>query len=342
MKFLVFVLGIFLFLEGCSLPYLAHVSRGQLQILNRRQKIEDTIQKGEISAEQKKKLELILEVRKYAIENLKLKGSQSYTKYVDLKRDSVAYNLVVCSKDRLDPYTWWFPFVGRVAYLGFFDKEYALKTKKEFEEEGYDTYLRGVSAYSTLGWFDDPIFSTMLAFRDETLANVIIHELTHGTIYRKGDTVFNEGVATFVGNKGALEFLKEKYGIHSQPYQRALDAQADDLLFSKFISQGRKKLDIYYASGQSSEEKVLKREDEFLKIKEDFKKLKPKLKTSSYLYFDRLPLNNAVFIAFGQYYEDLSLFEKVWEKRHRDLLKTIEFLKLKANDDEWDLKNDSF
>ena len=329
-----FLLGSALFLEGCSLPYLAHVSRGQLQIINRRQKIEEAIQKGKVSAEQKKKLELVLEVRTYAIEKLKLKASQSYTKYVDLKRDSVAYNLVVCPKDGLNPYTWWFPFVGRVAYLGFFDKEYALKTKKEFEDDGYDTYLRGVSAYSTLGWFDDPVFSTMLSFRDETLANVIIHELTHGTIYRKGDTPFNEGVATFVGNKGALEFLKEKVGVQSQPYQSALGAQADDLLFSAFISEWRKKLDAYYGSSQSSEEKILKREGEFLKIKEDFQKLKPKLKTSSYLYFDRLPLNNAVFVAFGQYYEDLSLFEKVWETHNYDLLKTIEFFKLKASDDE--------
>lgn len=342
MKILFFFIGGLLFLEGCSLPYLAHVSRGQIQILNRRQKIEDAIQKGKVSQAQKKKLELVLEVRRYAISTLKLKESQSYTKYVDLKRDAVAYNLVVCPKDRLDPYTWWFPFVGRVAYLGFFDKEYALKTKKEFEEEGYDTYLRGVSAYSTLGWFDDPVFSTMLAFRDETLANVIIHELTHGTLYRKGDTMFNEGIATFIGNKGALEFLKEKYGAHSRPYQGALDAQADDLLFSKFISQWRKKLEVYYSTSQSSEEKILKRETEFLKIKEDFQALKPKLKTSSYLYFDRLSFNNAIFVAFGQYYEDLSLFEKVWEKHHRNLLETVEFFKQKASDDEWDWKSDNF
>lgn len=342
MRILLFFVGVLFFLEGCSLPYLAHVSRGQIQILNRRQKIEEAIQKGQLTSEQKRKLNLILDVRKYAFETLKLKESESYTKYVDLDRDAVAYNLVVCPKDRLDSYTWWFPFVGRVAYLGFFDKEYALKTKKEFEEEGYDAHLRGVSAYSTLGWFDDPVFSTMLSFRDETLANVIIHELTHGTIYRKGDTPFNEGVATFIGNKGALEFLKEKYGARSQPYQGALDAQADDLLFSAFISQWIKKLEAYYASDQSSEEKVLKREGEFLKIKGDFQKLKPKLKTSSYFYFDRLPLNNAVFVAFGQYYEDLSLFEKVWEKHHRNLLEAIEFFKTKANDEEWDSKSDNF
>jgi len=329
LRVLFFLVGTLLFLEGCSLPYLAHVSRGQIQILNRRQKIEEAIEKGKISAEQKKKLELVLEVRKYAIEKLKLKESKSYTKYVDLERDFVAYNLVVCPKDRLDPYTWWFPFVGRVAYLGFFDKDYALRTKKEFEEEGYDTYLRGVSAYSTLGWFDDPIFSTMLAFRDETLANVIIHELTHGTIYRKGETSFNERVATFIGNKGALEFLKEKYGATSQPYRAALDAQADDLLFSKFISEWRKKLDVYYASHQSSEEKIAHRKAQFLKIREDFQKLKPELKTSSYSYFDRLTFNNAVFVAFGQYYEDLSAFEKVWEKHNQNLLKTIEFFKAK-------------
>src|SRR3989338_4191590 len=313
-------------MSGCGFPYLVHVTKGQLQLMHQRQNIREELEEGTVSFEQKKKLQLVLEVRRYALETLKLEGEQNYIKYVHLERDSVAYNLVVCPKDRLEPYRWWFPFVGSVEYLGFFDKDYALENKKEYEEEGYDVYARGASAYSTLGWFSDPVFSTMLKFSDATLSNIIIHELTHATIYRKGETSYNEGVATFIGNRGSKDFLIQKYGANSKEYVEAKNSEEDDFLFSQFMKGARKDLEAFYQKPLTKEDKIQGREKIFLKIKSDFLALKPKFKTNAYAYFDKLTLNNAVIIAFGQYYQDLSRFEKIWEENGKSLPRTIEFL----------------
>lgn len=319
---------------GCSLHYIAHVSRGQMQLMKGREKIEEVIQKDDLTAQQKLKLKFVLEVRKYAIESLGLSASQSYTQFVDIKRDVVAYNLVVCPKDHLKPYDWWFPFIGNVEYLGFFDKKYALETQKEYEEEGYDTYLRGVSAYSTLGWFDDAVFSTMLKYDEGSLANIIIHELTHATIYKKGDTAFNEGVATFVGNKGSLAFLIQTFEKKSKIVKRTKDLDYDELLFSKFIDRSLNELNRYYQSLVSSEVKIKKREDEFVKIKRNFLKLKLQFKTHAYDYFEKLSLNNAILISFAQYQKDLNIFEKVWIKQKKDIKRMVEFLKKIQDEDE--------
>lgn len=324
------ILFIFIvFLQGCSIPYLAHVSKGQLQILNQRKKIEKVLEEGKLTPKQKNKLKTILDIKDFATKKLHLSSGDNYTHFVDLKRENLAYNLVVCPKDALKPYTWWFPFSGRVEYLGFFEKEYALETQKEYAEDGYDTYLRGVSAYSTLGWFNDPIFSTMLKYSEESLANLIIHELTHGTIYKKGDTVFNEGVATFIGNKGTLEFIASKHGRFSRIFRKALANQYDELLFSKFIDKEIKNLNLFY---KDCIHKYCNREKEFQNIKKRFKKIK--FKTDSYDYFKKLPLNNAVLIGFGQYQQGLEILEEVWVKNKKDLRQTIEFLKRVQDEDD--------
>ncbi len=310
---------------GCSIRYLTHVSKGQLQINKKRESIEKALVSGKLSPEQVQKLKLVEDVRQFALNELKLTSTDSYTQYVALDRNHVAYNLVVCPKDSLIPMSWWFPFVGSVDYLGFFNLEYAKETQKDYIDDGYDTYLRGVSAYSTLGWFKDPIFSTMLQYEDHSLANVIIHELTHATIYKKGDTFFNEGVATFVGNQGALNFLEKKYGKKSIAYQSATDDKHDDLIFSQFMKESRESLERFYKGVVLDRDRD--RDREFDKIKNNFQKIKPKFKTRSYDFFETLPLNNAIIIAYGQYLQDLTLFEKLWEKNHRDLPKTIVELK---------------
>lgn len=313
---------------GCS--YLAHVTKGQIAIMNKAEPISSVLKQGRLSSADQEKLKLILEIRDFSSKALGLTPDGSYLEYVDLsklRRDAVAYNLVVCPKDRLEPHTWWFPFIGRIGYLGFFDREYAFETKKEYEEEGYDTYLRAVSAYSTLGWFDDPIFSSMLSFRQDQLANLIIHELTHATIYKSGDTLFNEGIATFIGNKGSIAFMVQKYGEQSKQRRDALDAQHDDLLFSKYIEKAKKRLDQFYSQPLTKEEKVERREKEFHLLRNDFIKLKAAFKTKDYEGFERIIFNNAVFAGLEQYYGDLSLYEKIWEIHHRRFVVMIDIFK---------------
>ncbi len=303
--------------------------------MNKTEPISVVIKRGGLSQAEQEKLRLILEIRDFSSNALKLSLDGSYLEYVDLsklRRDAVAYNLVVCPKDRLEPHLWWFPFIGNIGYLGFFDKEYAFETKREYEEKGYDTYLRSVSAYSTLGWFNDPIFSSMLSFREDQLANLIIHELTHVTIYKSGDTLFNEGVATFIGNKGSIGFMVQKYGKNSKQHLASLHAEHDDLLFSGYIEKAKSRLQKFYNGPLSENEKIQKREREFEALKNDFLKLKPSFKTHDYDGFQNIRFNNAVFAGLEQYYGDLSLFEKIWKKHHGNTAVMVQLFK-KAQDE---------
>ena len=153
-------------------------------------------------------------------------------------------------------YHWNFPITGKVTYKSFFTKEGALKEKRFLEGKGYDTFVQQAGAYSTLGWLKDPIFSSMLRWDEATLANLILHEMTHTTIYFKGQTDFNEQMATFVGNRGAIDFLTEKYGKGSIEVFEAIYNQEDDLLFSRWIDQACQRLSNFYAKEISRDEKI--------------------------------------------------------------------------------------
>lgn len=163
------------------------------------------------------------------------------------------------------------------------------------------------------------------------MANLIIHELTHATVYKSSDTVFNEGVATFIGNKGSIEFMIRKSGKNSKQYLAALHAQHDDLLFSGYIEKAKSKLQKFYELPLPADEKIQKREKEFDALKNDFLKLKPFFKTRDYDGFENIRFNNAVFAGLEQYYGDLSLFEKIWEKYHGNIGVMIAMFK-KAGD----------
>ncbi|MBI4041287.1 MAG: aminopeptidase [Deltaproteobacteria bacterium] len=315
--------------SGCSLSYLAHVSWGQLSLMHERRNIQEAIDEGIFSKDEIEKLKLIQEVREFAIHDLHLSSpsSKSYQKVVPLSRDSVVYAVVVCPQDSLKPLTWTFPFSGEVSYLGFFNLEKAKNTQTEYEEDHYDVYVRGVSAYSTLGWFEDPIYSTMLRYAHDQLVNLVIHELMHETVYLKGKTDFNEGLATFVGNQGALLFLEKKFGKKSKYYQHALDDQADEALFSNFMKESSVALQKYYTQSLPREEKIKQRGGQFEKIKGRFQKLKPKLKLPGYRSFDRMTWNNAVFAGWGQYLSHLDVFEKVWIQNNRNLVQLVQYFK---------------
>jgi predicted aminopeptidase len=214
-----------------------------------------------------------------------------------------------------------------VTYKGFFTREGALKEKRFLDEKEYDTYVQRAGAFSTLGWLKDPIFSSMLDWKDATLANIILHEMVHATVYFKGETDFNEQMATFLGNRGAIEFLAEKYGPGSKEVTEAIHIQKDDLLLSEWIDQACQRLSTYYAQGLSRDEKLRGREEVFRFIKEDFRELKVRFKTDSYKGFEKIDLNNAVLLAYRRYIHRLERFEALYEHLGWDLRKVVEFLK---------------
>jgi predicted aminopeptidase len=224
--------------------------------------------------------------------------------------------------------------VGRVTYKSFFTREGALKEKQFLEREGFDIFVQQAGAYSTLGKLKDPIFSSMLQWDEVTLANLILHEVTHATVYFKGETDFNEQLATFIGNRGSIDFLIEKYGMGSREVTHAIHIQEDDLLFSNWIDRACKGLSNYYAKEISREEKLRGREEIFRSIQEEFREMKAQFKTDCYKNVEKREFNNAVLLAYRRYLHRLEKFDALYQRLGKDLRKVVEYFKaIKASGD---------
>ena len=314
-------------LHGCSLTYLAKASYHQIKVLKRRVPIHKVLQDPQVQEGTKEKLRLVEEVKGFAENVLKLKRSDNYSSFVQLDGPYVTYLLRVSSARQLSSYQWTFPFVGKFPYKGYFSREEAEKAAKKFPESEYDTYVRGVTAYSTLGWFDDPVFSSMLGYSHPDLVATIIHEMVHATLFIKGHAGFNERLATFVGHVGTELFYKQKEGENSPTVQMIKDKNRDNLLFSRFISEELKRLKEWYRKNEglvTRESKAKRLRD----IQDRFKKdLQPNLKSLEYDYFLKLKLNNARLLSYETYISDLSAFEKLYVKLDEDFFKMMTYLK---------------
>jgi predicted aminopeptidase len=273
-------------------------------------------------------------VKRYGEERFGLRKTKNYSKFFQVKRP-VLYVITACEKDRLHPYSWDFPIVGKVTYKSFFTADEALKEKDLFNRKGYDTFLHEAAAYSTLGWLKDPIFSSILEWNEGALANLILHEMAHATVYFKDRTDFNEQLATFIGNQGAIDFLTERYGPESKEVREATDHQEDSLLFSGWADQACQELSAYYGREISKEEKLKGREALFQSIQENFQKMKEQFKTEEYRNVDKMELNNAVLLAYRRYFYRLEKFEALYQTLGRDLRRMVEYFKMiKASDNQ--------
>jgi predicted aminopeptidase len=288
--------------------------------------VEEILKDEAASSRWKEKISFIQEVKDYGEKKLGLKRTKNYSKFFEAK-GPILYVMTACEKDRLRPYTWNFPITGRVTYKGFFNKEGVLKESRSLERKGLDTFIQRAAAYSTLGWIKDPIFSSMTEWNDEALGNLVLHEMAHATVYFKGETDFNEQLATFIGNRGAIDFLIEKFGKGSKEVAEAIHIQEDDLLFSRWIDQGCQRLSTYYEKEIPRDEKLRGRQEIFQSIREEFKEIKAQLKTDCYRDFDKMSLNNAVLLAYRTYIHRLERFEALYESFGKDLRKVVEFFK---------------
>lgn len=195
--------------SACSPGYYIQAGWEQASILLAREDISEVLEDRQASPETKEKLELVLDVHRWTQEQ-GFHQSESYTTYADIGREELVWVLSACPRNSFEPKTWWFPIVGTLPYKGFFDKDRAETEAKQLEEEGYDTYLRESLAYSTLGWFDDPVLSTMLKADKNGLANTLIHEIFHQTVWIPGHADFNESLANVIGGLGAKLYFAEK------------------------------------------------------------------------------------------------------------------------------------
>ena len=322
------LLGISLIiLSGCGkVLYLSKLGWHQSFITFRSVPIEEVLEDQRVDDLTKEKIRFIQEVKRYGEERLGLKRTKSYSKFFEVQ-DAVLNVVTACEKDRLQLYHWDFPIVGRVTYKSFFTREDALEEKRLLEQRGYDTYVQQAAAYSTLGWLKDPIFSSMLRQNEATLSNIILHEMAHTTVYFKGETDFNEQIATFIGNRGAIDFLVETYRSSSKEVAEAIHSQEDDLHFSEWLDRACQRLSAYYAKEISKDEKLKGREELFRSIQEAFKEIQGQFKTDGYQNFEMRELNNAVLLAYRRYFHRLEKLEVLYEHFGRDLKKVIEFFK---------------
>lgn len=285
-----------------------------MKLLNSRVPITEALQDPSLSSEEKSKLELAQKARLFAENELHLKATKNYTSYVKLDRPYVTYVVSAASKWELKHYQWSYPFVGKMPYKGFFNEAAAKAEEQALINENLDTYQRGVSAYSTLGWFKDPLLSSMLRYKDYDLVNTIIHETVHATLYIKHEADFNERLASFLGNKGAEIYYLKTEGPQSTTLKQVKNDNADDKIFSDFISNELKDLEAWYKSLPDSDRNEERRLQRIADIQVRFQKnILPKMNTKNYEKFTTAKLNNARLLIYRTYMQDLSDFEKLYE-----------------------------
>jgi predicted aminopeptidase len=312
-------------LTACSPLYVARAGFEQAQILSRRKPIDRVIEDPGTPVETRRKLDLVLQARTFADQVVGLNTGESYTTYSWVDSDTLLLVVSGSRKDRFQAYTWWFPIVGRVPYKGFFNFGAAHAEAARLEAAGYDAYVRPAGAFSTLGWFNDPLLNTLLRYDDVTLAGTVIHELLHNTIFIPGQVAFNESFANFVGERGAAEFFCMREGEDAPRCATAHDSWADNLLYGAFLSDLVAELQaLYQRDDVSLEAKLTVREDIFDRARHHFRdEIEPQMRTGRFRGFTRRPLNNATLIGIRLYYDRLAVFEAVYEHFGRDYVRSV-------------------
>ena len=258
---LLFTLFGFLFIENNLVVYGLKMGKGQMHIVLNTRSIEACLDDPTFQDSLKEKLKLTLAVRKFAIDSLGLNNSKNFTQLYDQQNKPAIWVVTATAPYALKPKLWHFPFLGDVPYKGFFVRAEADSEQAHLIKAGYDTKLGTTSAWSTLGWFKDPLLSNVLYASEGSIAELIIHELTHATIFIKDSVAFNENLASFIGEMGARRYLIATYGINSKQYIQYTQAQADEMTYTSYILNATKKLNHLYLSINNlkvSEKEVLK------------------------------------------------------------------------------------
>lgn len=278
--------------------------QGQLSIVWNARPLEEYLRDSNYPDSLKLKIMQVLEARRFAFEELGLTESDNYTTLYQQDEGVSLWNLSASEPFSLTPKTWWFPIVGAVPYKGFFDLDKAKKEREVLDREGFDTQIRPVSGWSTLGWFQDPVLSSMLERSEGQLYELIIHELTHGTVFVRDEVEFNENLASFIGEKGAILLLLKLHGENSGPLNEYLNGETDSERFREHILRGTQYMDSLYiviAEIESIEKKNQ------LKL-EGIQRIVDKLDTIDFynsryheIFGESLP-NNAYFMSYRRYH----------------------------------------
>lgn len=287
-------------------------AKGQLNVVWNAKPIKMVLADVNFPDSLKLKIELMQEIRQFAIDSLGLKDTKNYTAVYDQKGKDILWNLSACEPYELKSVQWSFPFLGSFSYKGFFELDKAKEERAQLERKGLDTRIRTVNAWSTLGWFRDPILSNQLNRSEGSLAELVIHELTHATVFFKDSLSYNENLASFIGEKGAIRFLNYKYGGNSVNIRRYIDDEDDYMKFTNHMLSGTRKLDSLYRSFTVEMDDALKskkKQSMISKIIHSVDSISFKNpRRFSGLFSEQLP-NNCYFLSFHRYFSKIKQFE---------------------------------
>lgn len=305
--------------------YIARAAWEEGKILRARQPISRLVADSSVEPATRAKLRLVLEARRYAIDSLSLPAGEAFTQFTQLDRDTLVLVLSGARKDALVAKTWWFPVVGRLPYKGYFEQDDALRAERALGRDGYDTYLRPASAFSTLGWFNDPLLSSTLRADSVDLVNTVIHELTHNRYFAKEQAVFNESFANFVGARGAERFFLSRGD--SASAQASVNRWADDRLLGAYWARLYRSLDSVFQAhpGDTLRSVRLALRDSVYgdARRELVDSIAPRFLAVDPVYAERVRLDNAALMARRIYLTDLEAFERVFAEEGSDLERSI-------------------
>ena len=295
-------------LASCSsLNYYAQAAHGQLNLLSDARPIEEWLNDRSTAPRLRLRLETARQIRTFAVHELGLPDNQSYRNYASLARPFVLWNVVAAPELSLNPIQWCFPVAGCVSYRGYYGKEDAQSYAAQLRAEGNDVQVGGVPAYSTLGWFNDPLISTFIYYPDAELARLLFHELSHQVVYVQDDSQFNESFASAVEEAGVERWLT---GFGNQAMRdNYIKFSARKHEFLKLLMDCRQALEAVYASKASIPAKRAAKARTFQKLKDDYAVLKASW--GGFAGYDRFfaePLSNAHLASIATYNDFIPAF----------------------------------
>ena len=278
----------------------------QVGMLLQRQPVEQVLAQGAVSPQRLARLRLVDDVRRFAIDEVGLASLDSYTS-VSVGFERRMYNVLACEPDRFQPHSRWFPIVGSIPYIGYFRLADTQREVRRLEAMGFDVSARPVGAYSTLGWFDDPILPAMLDWEEHRLADTLIHESAHATLFLRGQMEFNESFARFVGDEGARRFVQGRRDVAPQAYRIAAQDWGDRALFDALLFDLYHDLDALYGQDLPRQE-ILARKGQLLTEADAVCRSLPFEQDRYRQAFQRLDVNNATLMTMKTYHSGIDAF----------------------------------